>query len=55
MRAGRDFPIRGKVGWKGADFWLAQIFGVAFAVEEDELPNPVQIGFLRSDAVMAQA
>ncbi len=50
-----DAAIDGEVTEEGGNLRFAQLLGVAFAMEEDEAANPIEIRLLGADAVMFDA
>jgi hypothetical protein len=47
--------FNGKMGKKHIDFRRSHIFGVAFVVKQDIASDPLNVGFFRSYAVVAQS
>jgi len=48
-------PVGRQMREKGTHFGLAHFCGMPFAVKNNELPHPAQIGLFRPNTVMAQA
>lgn len=52
---GGDIPLDGQVGQERFQLGDAHLPGMALAVEEDESPDPIDVGIFRPDAVMQDA
>lgn len=52
LRRSRHFSINGKVGEKGLDLLFAQLLGMTPVMKANESPNPVNVGFFSTNAVM---
>ena len=55
LRGGGDVALDGQVGEERLDLRAAHIFGVALAVEQDEAPDPIDVGLLGADGVVLDA
>ena len=55
LRRGADVAVDGQVGQELVDLGGAEGGGVADAVEEDEAPDPPDVGVLGPGAVVEQA
>jgi hypothetical protein len=45
LGGGGNFVLDGEMGEEGFDFGYAHILGMAFVMEEDETPDPLDVGF----------
>jgi hypothetical protein len=52
LSGGGDMFFDGQTGQKGGNFPFAHVVRVALLMEENETPNPVDIGLLGAQAVM---
>jgi len=48
-------PARGEIRDEGVDLGFAHFVGMPFTVENDEPPNPADVGLFGTDAVVARA
>ena len=55
LSGGGDAAVHGEMAQEGSDFLFAHVAGVTFLVEEDEAPDPVEVGLLGADAVALNA
>jgi len=55
LGGGGDAAVDGEVTEEGGNLRFAQLLGVAFAMEEDEAANPIEIRLLGADAVVFDA
>ncbi len=55
LGGGGDAAIDGEVTEEGGNLRFAQLLGVAFAMEEDEATNPIEVSYLCADAVVFDA
>ena len=53
LRGGGDVAVDGQVGQEAVDFNGSHLGGMAFAVEEDEALDPVNIGMFSADRVVS--
>ena len=55
LGGGGDVAFDSQMGEEGDDFGRAQVFGVAFVMEEDEAFDPIHIGFFGADGIVFEA
>ena len=55
LGGGGDVAVKVEMGEKGGDFFFAHLVGMAFAVEEDEAANPIEVSVFCADAVTFDA
>ena len=55
LRGRRDVAVDGEIAQEVVNFGFRHFDGMAFAVEQDELPGPVVVGVLGANGVVADA